>query len=73
MRKTELGDIQAGILMVCILSLPLWKQNETAAGGENTDSAGIKEALKVPGVVLTLVAFFAYCSGEATCFLWVPS
>ena len=21
----------------------------------------------------TLVAFFAYCSGEATCFLWTPS
>jgi len=23
--------------------------------------------------VLTLIAFFAYCSGEATCFLWTPS
>ena len=29
--------------------------------------------MKVPGVVLTLIAFFAYCSGEATCFLWTPS
>lgn len=65
--------IQAGILLVCVLSLPLWKQNETAAGEENADSAGIKEALKVPGVIFSLVAFFAYCSGEATCFLWTPS
>ena len=23
--------------------------------------------------MLTLIAFFAYCAGEATCFLWTPS
>ncbi len=66
--------IQLGILLVCILSLPLWKKNE---GGEpekeRTESAGIKETLRVPGVILTLIAFFAYCSGEATSFLWTPS
>ena len=65
--------IQAGILLVCILSLPLWKQNEAGGEEENRESAGIKETLKVPGVVLTLAAFFSYCSGEATCFLWTPS
>ena len=65
--------IQAGILLVCILSLPLWKKNEAAAEEKNRDSAGIIETLAVPGVVLTLIAFFAYCSGEATCFLWTPS
>ena len=66
--------IQMGILLVCILSLPLWKQNEKQeAEEENRNSAGIRETLKVPGVVLTLIAFFAYCSGEATCFLWTPS
>ena len=65
--------IQMGILLVCILSLPLWKKNERQDEEENRNSAGIKEALKVPGVILTLIAFFAYCSGEATCSLWVPS
>ena len=65
--------IQMGILLICILSLPLWKKNESQAEEDNRNSAGIREALKVPGVILTLVAFFAYCSGEATCFLWVPS
>ena len=65
--------IQMGILLVCILSLPLWKKNENQDETENRNSAGIKETLKVPGVILTLIAFFAYCSGEATCFLWVPS
>ncbi len=65
--------IQVGILLVCVLSLPLWKKTESQAEEENGESAGITETLKVPGVVLTLIAFFAYCSGEATCFLWVPS
>lgn len=65
--------IQAGILMVVILSLPLWKKNDAADDKEMRDSAGIKETLRVPGVILTLIAFFAYCAGEATCFLWTPS
>ncbi len=65
--------IQFGILLVCVLSLPLWKKTESQEEEENSESAGIKETLKVPGVVLTLIAFFAYCSGEATCSLWIPS
>ncbi len=65
--------IQMGILLVCILSLPLWKRNENGAGGEEEAGAGIREAVKVPGVVLTLIAFYAYCAGEATCFLWTSS
>ncbi|MCR5649724.1 MAG: MFS transporter [Lachnospiraceae bacterium] len=66
--------VQMGILLVVIISLPLWKKTENAAEEEEIrDSAGIKETLKVPGVILTLIAFYAYCSGEATCFLWTPS
>ena len=65
--------IQLGILLACILSLPLWKQNESQNAEENHESAGIWETLKVPGMLLTLIAFFAYSSGEATCFLWTPS
>ena len=65
--------IQTGILLVCLLSLPLWKQKEATAGEQRAEDAGIGETLRVPGVLLTLVAFFAYCSGEATCFLWTPS
>ena len=65
--------VQAGILLVCILSLPLWKRNEAPGEETKRDGAGIREALKVPGVLLTLIAFYAYCAGEATCFLWTPS
>ncbi|MBR0353292.1 MAG: MFS transporter [Oscillospiraceae bacterium] len=65
--------IQTGILLIVILSLPLWKQNEAKEEEEIRDSAGIRETLRVPGVLLTLIAFFSYCAGEATCFLWTPS
>lgn len=65
--------VQMGILLICILSLPLWKRNENNTSDEETAGAGIREALKVPGVILTLIAFFAYCAGEATCFLWTSS
>ncbi len=65
--------VQIGILLVCIVSLPLWKKgNENADEGIH-ESATIWEAIKVPGVALTLIGFFAYCAGEATCFLWTPS
>ena len=65
--------IQMGILAVCILSIPLWKRSTDKAEDEEETVSGIREALKVPGVVPTLIAFFAYCSGEATCFLWTSS
>ena len=65
--------IQMGILLVCILSLPLWKRNEKEAESETQAGAGIREAIRVPGVIPTLIAFFAYCAGEATCFLWTSS
>lgn len=65
--------IQMGILAVCILSLPLWKKKEAHTQEEVGNSAGIRDTLKVAGVIPTLISFFAYCSGEATCFLWTSS
>ena len=65
--------IQMGIMLICILSLPLWNKNKENESQGSKDAAGIGETLKVPGVIFTLIAFFAYCSGEATCFLWTSS
>ena len=65
--------IQIFILLICIISLPLWKKNESDSNKQEEEVARMREALKRPGVVLTLIAFFAYCSGEATCFLWTSS
>ena len=33
----------------------------------------IIEVLKIKGVAFSCIAFFAYCSGEGTCFLWTSS
>lgn len=65
--------IQTCILLVCIISLPLWKKNEGEEENQEQYSAGIMETVKASGVIFTLIAFFAYCSGEATCFLWTSS
>ncbi len=66
--------IQSGIMLICLLSVPLWKKKSEDAGSDDEkDSSGIKDALKIRGVIPTLIAFFAYCSGEATCFLWTSS
>ncbi len=65
--------IQVGILVVVLLSLPLWKKNEESKPEEKVESKGIRESLKVPGVIATLIGFFGYCAGEATCFLWTSS
>lgn len=65
--------IQMLILLVCIFSLPLWKANGKDEEEDHSNSVGIREALKVPAIIFTLVAFYAYCAGEATCFLWTPS
>ena len=65
--------VQIGILAVCILSLPLWENAKKEEKLAAEKLAGISESIKVPGVVLTLIAFFAYCAGEATAFLWTSS
>lgn len=65
--------IQFAIMLICLLSVPLWKKNITEEDNNDHDSTGIRDALKIRGVIPTLIAFFAYCSGECTCFLWTSS
>ena len=70
------GYLQIAILVVCIISLPLWNTAEQSSDGQTSsqhDVAGIGETIKVPGVLLTLIAFFSYCAAEAACFLWTSS
>ncbi len=69
--------IQIGILAIVILTLPVWnkvkgKENDEEKE-EKVKSVGIRKTFIVPGVIATLIAFFAYCSAEATCFLWTSS
>lgn len=66
--------VQIGILAIVILSLPLWKKKKEEEKEEkNEETVGVFKTFKVKGVITTLIAFFAYCSGEAICFLWTSS
>ena len=65
--------IQTAIMIVVVLSLPLWAKNDNKTGEDSVQSVGIRKTIFVPGVIPTLIAFYAYCSGECTCFLWTSS
>ena len=68
--------IQFGIVLILVISLPLWKINDkkTEAGvEENKPLLGIRGALKIKGVPFLLTGFFAYCAAEATAMLWASS
>ena len=69
--------LQLLILAIVVIFLPLWKKNERAPEGSGADekerTTGIREAIRLPGVVFTLIAFFTYCAAEATCSLWTSS
>lgn len=52
--------IQMLILLVCIISLPLWKVKDKNAKENYSGSVGIKETIKIPAVIFTLIAFYAY-------------
>ena len=66
--------VQTAILIIVIISLPLWKSAQNVSEEkEITESASLWETIRHPGVILTLLAFFAYAAGESVCFLWTPS
>lgn len=64
--------IQIAILLVVILSLPLWKQNDSKAEEEDQAVAGIRETIKVPGVVFTLIAFLPTVPEKRLVFSGLP-
>ena len=67
----SISYIQIAILVLAIIGLPLWKINNKETVEETKQNVvSIKDALKIPGVIFALIAFFAYCSGETISFLW---
>lgn len=67
--------IQIAIAALLFFTLPVWRVNEQAASAdeEKVPPLGLKKAVSIPGVWLILLAFFGYCSCEATTFLWTSS
>jgi len=82
-----IGLVQVALAAALFASIPLWgKVNpaptagrpgdgvETAQEGPvSTGHVPLARALRVPGVPLVLVAFFAYCAVESTSILWAST
>ncbi|MGN0438562.1 MAG: MFS transporter [Lachnospiraceae bacterium] len=70
----QVACLQFGIAVLLILTLPLWKINESVKTEEKkAELLGIRGALKIKGVLYILVGFFAYCAAESTTMLWASS
>ncbi len=70
------GVIQIALTALLFISLPLWKRKAAAPGGGVPPEAAaltLPQALKIRGVKLVLVTFFAYCALESTAGLWASS
>lgn len=68
------GLIQLGLVLVLLLSIPLWaKASETRSDNQHKTKATFKAMLRIPGLKQALLVFFCYCSVEATFGLWGAS
>ena len=66
--------IQIGIVLVLLLTLPVWKVNQKSEAAMKSEKVlGIKGALKIKGVPFLLMGFFSYCAAEGTTMLWASS
>lgn len=66
--------VQLGIAIILLLTLPLWKVNQTSEQASAAEkSVGIIDALKIKGVPFLLLGFFAYCAAEATAMGWAST
>lgn len=66
------GFIQLAIALLLLVTLPVWKVNESSAQ-VTKKSLGITDALKIKGVPFLLIGFFAYCAAEATAMQWAST
>lgn len=65
--------LQSLLVLLLVLSLPLWKGEKMEKSERSESSPSIKAALKIKGVPFILLAFFAFCSLETTAGLWASS
>jgi fucose permease len=68
--------IQFGLVAILFFALPLWKRGAGKAAPPdaiNKPSLKFRELLRLPGAKPALLAFFCYCSVEATAGLWGSS
>ncbi len=69
-----IGVIQLLLVVILILSLPLWRQNEKSIPYESDNSSGsFQTILKQKGVIFSLLSFLFYVGLEGIIFLWGSS
>ncbi|HEY8396105.1 MAG TPA: MFS transporter [Bacilli bacterium] len=64
------GIIQIVLTAFLFLSLPLWKKTKEE---RSKQTHSLFEVIKIRGVPLVLICFFAYCALESTAGLWASS
>ena len=70
------GIIQCTLVVILFISLPLWRKienKEAESGDGKVSDLGFGELIKIKGARFAFLAFFFYCSLEATCGLWGSS
>ena len=68
--------LQAGLTVLLVVSLPLWKRRDAPAAQTDAPSAGaltLRQLVRIPGAKQTMATFFCYCALEQTTGLWGSS
>ena len=68
----SIGFIQLGLAILLFSTLKLWKKEENETK-ETVEHLGLFKAMKIPGVIEIMLAFFCYCAIEQTSGLWAAS
>ena len=63
------------VMVVLVVSLPLWKEHRTESGTEETapQALGLRQVFALPGAREVMLCFFCYCALETTAGLWASS
>ena len=71
----SIAGIQMVLTAILFLSHPLWKREPIVNNNDKkpAEVLGLRQALKIKGVKLILIAFFGYCALESTTGLWASS
>ena len=67
--------VQIILTIILFISLPLWRQKDSEKAHEVSAAKvlGLRQAVRIRGVPLVLITFFAYCALEQTTGLWASS
>ena len=76
---SSISVIQFGLVVLLLLSLPMWKRYESTSAGHRAKASdakgkhGLSGLLRAKGAVFAMLTFFLYTSVEASVMLWGAS